>query len=217
MRENNKNGSDSSQTDPAGIAGTYVPEKIHIDAETKQLLVELKNGSQDAFQQIFYKWNRQIHAVLCRLLQSVEDAEDVTQDVFVKIWESREKIDTDKDIKNFIFLVARHTALKYLEKRKVRSNYLINLQYDDEDPLNSVDLLAAEETEQRAMSIVSSMPEPRQTIYRMSYQEDLDNGQISEKLHIPREKVAKELHLARKQLKSVLNAISMLIVLVKMF
>lgn len=206
----NSTGSNNKQEAPA-------LRKIPIDSETKQLLTELKEGSHEAFQKIFYKWNRSIFGVLVKLLHSTEDAEDVMQDVFIKIWELRDRIDVDKDVKSFIFVVARHTAFKYLEKRKVRVDYLNNIDFNDEDSLNSFDILSAKDIEKQALSIIDKMPKRRKTIYTMSHVEDLNNGQISERLNIPREKVAKELYLARKELKDVLNVLRMIIVILKLF
>lgn len=186
--------------------------KIIVDADTRRLLQLVKEGDTDAFDSIYNKWSMRIFSLLKKLLHSTEDAEDILQDVFVRIWENRESIDLDKNFNSFIYRVARNTALKFIEKLKVRNNYAVVMPYDEED-LNADEYLIAKETEKTVKDIISAMPDERREIYLLSYRDELDHDAIAAKLKIPKEKVYRELYMARKELRKILPFIIALLFL----
>lgn len=59
-----------------------------------------------------------VYNYICRIIYDKNDAEDITQEAFVKAWRNIKKFDQEKNFKTWIFTIARNTAIDYLRKRK---------------------------------------------------------------------------------------------------
>lgn len=165
----------------------------------------LKNGSHAAYDKVYLQWRKPIYNLLHKLTMSEAEASDITQDVFVNLWENRTKIDSAKDIKYYLYLVARQSAIKYFRRQKARSNYFVKSIWDDIDPLSSEDIVIAKEVELLQEIALSRMPKQRRRIYEMSHKEGMKNDQIAEELNISKDTVANQLAIARKNLRDVLT------------
>lgn len=70
------------------------------------------------FEQLVHEYARSVYMFVYRMLGDSQDAEDVTQEVFVKVWKSIKTYDQDKRFKTWIFSIARNAAIDFLRKRK---------------------------------------------------------------------------------------------------
>ena len=89
-----------------------------IDSET---LARLKQGDVRAFEVIFWEYNPRVYHFVYSLLFDKLLAEDLTQTVFLKIWERREWIDPSQPFEAYLFTIARHLAYKESERMLVSS------------------------------------------------------------------------------------------------
>ncbi|NDV64242.1 RNA polymerase sigma factor [Bacteroides sp. 224] len=177
-----------------------------------QLLELLKQGDSLAFQTIYVQWRKPLFMFLYKLTLSEDDADDITQEVFITLWETRERLDPGKGIKAYIYLLARQSAYKLFRRQRVEEGYLANSEFSFDEHINSLDIIVARETELLAELAISKMPEQRRRVYQLSYREGLTNAEIADQLNIPRENVKHHLHEARKQLKKLI-ALSFLLFL----
>lgn len=182
------------------------------DVITCDVLEALYHGDHEAFREVYLHWRKPIYGLLLKLTGSDEDAEDITQDVFIKVWENHSKVDPSKNIKSLLYLIARHMAINHFEKRKVRENYATSIDNTDVNFENSYDIIVEKETRLLMQVALDRMPRQRKTIYQMSYEEGLDAGQIAEKLAISKASVYNQLSAARKDLKELLTLFMVLFV-----
>jgi len=82
-----------------------------------ELLIELKEGSEYAFDQLYQLYSLRIYRKLLKMIKIEVVAEELTQDVFVKVWIKRHLIDPDKSFKAYLFSIAQH--LVYDTYRKI--------------------------------------------------------------------------------------------------
>jgi len=82
--------------------------------DERDLLVKLRDGDETAFEQVYQIYSLTLHHILMKMVHAEEVADDLLQDVFLKIWKSRKNIDPDQSFKGYIFITAKLTALKYL-------------------------------------------------------------------------------------------------------
>ena len=80
------------------------------DHSDKLLVSELKNGSEKAFRALFDLYYQDIYGYSISLLKSKEAAEENVQDVFMKVWQHRENLNTGQSFKAYIFTIARNQA-----------------------------------------------------------------------------------------------------------
>jgi len=98
------------------------------DQETK-LLHDLAQGRLTAFEALYDRYRQPVYANILKLVRQTETAEDILQEVFVTLWENRQKIDPGKSVGGWLFVVSHNKALSVL-KKKVRESALIQWQTD---------------------------------------------------------------------------------------
>ena len=72
----------------------------------RQLTDQIKNGQTHAFDQLFDRYSQRLYRFSKSLLKNHEDAEEIVQEVFFRIWEKRDDIDEKKSLQAFLFSIA---------------------------------------------------------------------------------------------------------------
>lgn len=84
----------------------------------QKILVErLKNGDQQAFMEIYHQLKDSLAYKLLKLVKSEVLVQELLQDLFLKIWVNRDKIDTDKSFIAYIHTVAQHIVIDFLGRQ----------------------------------------------------------------------------------------------------
>ncbi len=152
----------------------------------------IKKGDQRAFKELFYKYEKKIFYFVFKIIGEKEPAEEILQDVFVKLWNYQTKIDESKSIAAFLYKTAKNTALNYL-----RDHYLLNIRQhvtveETDMPTNELlpdDHLVVEDYMKSYNNLIDLLPSQRSEIFRMSRQEGLSYQEIAEKLKISKNTV----------------------------
>lgn len=175
------------------------------DENNTALLQALKEGSIDAFEQIYLMWRKPVFTLLYRITRSEEDAEDITQDVFAYLWNTHERVDPGKSLKAYVFLIAKRTAYRLLYRNNLKntSHSNVSVGYESEE-VNSHDLLVAEEIRMLTEYAIQKMPARQKEVYSLHYYENLSSADIAERLNISQENVRKNLQHAKKHLKEII-------------
>jgi len=169
------------------------------------VLESLRLGSHNAYQTVYLHWRKPVYHLLLKLTGSPADSEDITHDVFIKVWENHEKVDPTKNIKSLLYLIARHSAIKHFDKQKARDNYVGMADKDDIDFESSYDIAVAKETELLKEAKLLRMSEQRRTIYLLSVEEGLSADQIAQRVGASKDTVYTQLSAAKKELHELLS------------
>lgn len=86
----------------------------------KELLRRLKRGDREAFDAIYERWGGYVYNFTCKTLFNKSLAEDITQELFLRLWEYRTQIDEERNFQAWVFTVARN--LVYREGRRMLLN-----------------------------------------------------------------------------------------------
>lgn len=170
----------------------------------KETYEALKNGDHKAFEAIFLAYYKRVKYFILGLVKSEEDAEELAQEVFVKLWTNRTSINVDKNLNTFIYVMARNMAFNFLKSKLVRESYSNDPSHTEETS-SSEDIIYARETELLIKMTVNNMPERRKEIYKLSRDEGLTNDEIAAKLNISTKTVENQLSLALKELRKILS------------
>lgn len=123
-------------------------EKMNSD---KDIIRALKSNNYDiqnhAFEVLYNKYSRLIYVCINRYVQTKEDTEELTQDVFLKVYNSRDRLDETRNIKYYLTVTARNTALDFLKKKR--------LQYDNNE--ESINQFPDQEVQSNYLDIVASL------------------------------------------------------------
>lgn len=140
----------------------------HILFDEKVLLRQLQEGDYRAFEKIYDRYYKQLAGNLLRLLKSPHLAEETLQDLFVKLWEHRAKIDPEKPIKGYLFRIAENLVYDLYRKAardaKVRQFLIAS---SPETYTHIEEDIVDHENKMLVHKAISLLPPRRRKIYRL--------------------------------------------------
>lgn len=90
----------------------------HVD---NQLIADYLAGDEESFQILVRAYLKPIYSFVYRYVGSTQDAEDVTQEVFVKVWKNLDSFDQQRSFKTWIFIIAKNASIDFLKKSRFAS------------------------------------------------------------------------------------------------
>jgi len=156
----------------------------------KELLRNVSEGNMEAFEKLFKEFNKKVFNTALSYIQNVEEAEEITQDVFIEIHHSASKFEGKSSVSTWIFRIAVNKALDHLryKKRKKRFGFFINL-FDPEEKNTAYDfpnyehpgiLLEKKEESKILFEAVEQLPEQQKTAFVMAIIEQIPQKEVAE-------------------------------------
>ena len=177
--------------------------------QESKIIEQLKAGSKEAFRSLYDAYSPKIYAFALSYLKNEADAEELLQEVFLKLWVVRDSLDISKNIKSFLFKICINLIYDFIRRKNIEKAYLdysgTNTQAISENTWHEV---VYNEMLSNLQQLVSSMPEQRQRIFRLSKEEDLTNDEIAKQLNLSRRTVENQLYRAVSYLKERLGTSS---------
>ena len=173
----------------------------------ESLLILLKNGDTLAFYNIYERYCKKLYHFVLKSIKQETDAEEIVQDVFVKIWEMRDKIETNTSFESFLFRIAYNETMDLFRKRISEKKYVeyIKSIQQSEATTNTTDELRYNELSREIDSLLEELTPRQREVFCLSRSEGFSNKEISKKLDISENTVKKHLLNARSYLKSHLD------------
>jgi RNA polymerase sigma factor (sigma-70 family) len=179
-----------------------------------ELISRLKAGDAIAFRVLVETRQSLVFNTVIGFLQNAEDAEDVTQDVFVKIFESIPQFKGESALSTWVYRVAVTTALEFLrrKKRKKRFGFLSPILGENNEPtLELPDFnhpgVTLDNREKSAIlfKAIRELPENQQTAFVLNKVEGLSYQEVAEVMKTSLSAVESLLHRAKTNLKELLK------------
>jgi RNA polymerase sigma-70 factor (family 1) len=170
------------------------------------LLKRLKEGDEAAFESIYWKYNSHVFNFINSLLYDRILSEDITQSVFMKIWEKHESIDLDKGFDAYLFTIARNMVYKETENRLLSESafYALSQQQTNEDVLTE-EKIDADSLRLYIDKLIEQLPLSRKEIFKLSRRDHLSNKEIAIRLSISEKTVETQLYRSLRFLKQKLS------------
>jgi len=168
------------------------------------LLQQVAKGDENAFAGLVRLYWKNIYAHALSWVRSAEEAEELTQDIFLKVWHAREQITRIENFENWLFIISRNTIVSAVRKKLNRPTF-IQEQEMEERSLRPDALSESRQHYQVLLNGIGLLPEKRQEVFRMSRLEGLTHEQIAERLGIHKDTVAQYIVKAVAFLKSYLQ------------
>lgn len=167
-------------------------------------LKRLCEGDEKAFEKIYLNYYKKTLYFITGLIKSEHDAEELAQEVFIKLWTNRKTIDPGRSVHSYMYTIARNIAFNFLKHKLVERDYIHEYPPTEEATESSEEILFAKELALLIEMTVNKMPAQRQRIYKLSREEGLTNDEISIRLQISKKTVENQLSLALGELKRVM-------------
>lgn len=174
--------------------------------ELSYLIIQIKKGNKLAFSQLFRLYYPKLFSFISQLLKDRQLAEEITQDVFLRLWINREKINPDLSFDSYLFTIAKHIVLNFFRKKEIEQRYIDHTLHasgadyvDEEEHFYYKDLLAIIE------QAVGQMPPQQQKVFRLSREQGLLNAEIAEKLGISKRTVEKHIYSSLTFLRKIIE------------
>ncbi|PJJ83313.1 RNA polymerase sigma factor [Mucilaginibacter auburnensis] len=117
-----------------------------VEQDDKQLVVRLILGDEKAFDLLYNKYHVSIYRNILKLVKSEDTAKDILQEVFVCLWEKRNKIDVNKPIANWLFVISYNKSISFLKKCAnalvIFEDVIIDISADNAEPFITEEKLA---------------------------------------------------------------------------
>lgn len=165
------------------------------DCSEKDLLNKVAEGNEDSFRQLFSRYHQQLGSYIFRITNSVDLAEEIVQDVFLKIWMSRETLSGVNNFKAYLFVISKNHTLNCLRKLSKERMHMKccedDLARDHEYEDQTVDVYHSLLDE-----AINQLPAQQQKVYLLSRHERLRYAEVASRLNLSRETVKKYLQIA---------------------
>ena len=167
-----------------------------------EVVGEFASGSHEAFHKIFKLFYPKVYAFIRGFIKDLDDSEDLTQIVFIKLWNKRAIFHKVHHFDSYLFMLTKYTVFNYITTKKVS-------RFTSEDNVPEI----SDEYTPYDKLIAKEMPPKRKMIYKLSRIKGLSNEQIAEKLGIQKKTVENHLNIALNELRDAL-ALSILVYLI---
>lgn len=176
----------------------------------QNLIRQLSEGDQTAFRTLFETYYPRVRTFIACIVKEESTAEDIAQELFVKIWERREIFQREiASFGGYLYRMARNAALNSI--RRTANLDLSDVRFSESVPDASFEEeYYAREKELFIKLVVCRMPEQRRRIFEMSRYLGMDNQSIADALNLSKKTVENHLTLALKELRHALAAFSIL-------
>ena len=162
---------------------------------------KLAAGDARMFGALYRIFFPKIHQFALMLLKNKQDADDVCQIIFMKVWLKREDFIGISNLDSYLFILSKNTIIDYISTKK-------NVESDEipeyVDAVTPHEKLIVSDIQLLIDMVVENMPEQRQAVYRRSREQYLKNDEIAIKLGLQKKTVENHLNLALKDIKKAL-------------
>ena len=149
-----------------------------------ELVEKLQQGDLDAFDQIFKRYGKRLFGFALKYLKSKEETEGLVQDVFLKIWENRNKIKKEASLKSYLFTIAYHNMCRIFRKRQVYMKFVKESDVEKNSSFDSDEQMEYKAQLEQVDKLIEKLPEKQKQIFIKSRREGKSAKEIAEEMNL---------------------------------
>ena len=181
---------------------------IHTTVQLKELQIRVADDDQTAFTQLYLHFGKKLIHFAISLVRSTEIAEELVEDVFVKLWANRIHITAIENITVYLYVAVKNKALNSLSKK---AKELIQAPFDyldstvDEFAADPYDLLITSEMMNRMHHAIDALPPRCKMIFKLIREDSLRYKEVAEILNISVNTIDVQMAIAVKKICATLD------------
>ena len=168
----------------------------------QDLMLRIKKEEKGAFRELFERYTPRIYKFALSYLKNKNDAEELVQIVFLKIWKKRNSIDTSQNIKAYIFTITVNSIYDFIRRKKIEYSFQNrSRQIQTYTENNTWNTIVYSEMQQNLSNFINKLPQQQQRIFHLSKMEGFTNDEIAIKTGLSKRTVENHLYRAVSFLK----------------
>lgn len=175
--------------------------------EDGEILTRLQRGDSDALGELMNTYWRPLTGYVARMLGSSDAAEDVVQEVFVRLWQNRARLNSSGSTRSLVYKIARNIVFKLIRHQAVRSRKAFDLRhFFARSTKNPLDQVVDNELRASLELAIGELPPRRRDAFVLLRTEGLSLKETAEVMGVSTQTVANHAALAMKQLRLILQS-----------
>ncbi len=185
-----------------------------VESDDAELTRRCLAGDERAYRDLVERHQRQVYSVALRVVRVPEDAEDITQETFVRMFRALDRYDPGRPFAAWLYTIATRLAIDHVRRRRLKAVSLFRrepgseeermMDVEDAGP-GPEEVTVRLEEEASTRDLVAALPEHYRVVVVLRHQQDLSYEEIAEALHLPLGTVKARIHRARALLKQRLE------------
>ncbi|HEY0144446.1 MAG TPA: RNA polymerase sigma factor [Thermoanaerobaculia bacterium] len=184
-----------------------IPTKPTVEPDDRELVQTIRAGDANAFEQLVRRKTSKVYALCYRVIGNAEDAKDISQLVFIKLWENLEKYDASYTFDTWLYRMVTNVAIDFMRNKQSRENAVnsnLRLVRTSADAEQNV-IVQRKEIETVFNEVSANLSPKQKTIFIMNQMEDLPSAEIARILGCRESTVRNHLFNARKLMQAQLQ------------
>ena len=158
------------------------------------------------FKLLVMPYSSRLYRMAFRLMSSREEAEDIVQEVYVKLWGMRNQLNSYNSIEALAVRITRNLCLDKLRRRKVNQNAMKAEQMKEEmHSVSPAEQLEKKEEAEMIHTLIAALPEPQRSLVHLRHLEGKEYEEISEMVNMNVNAIRVSISRARKQMREMLE------------
>ncbi|WP_342648121.1 sigma-70 family RNA polymerase sigma factor [Mucilaginibacter sp. CSA2-8R] len=159
----------------------------------------------EAFNLLLKKYQQKIYWHVRRMVIDHDDADDLVQDVFIKIWKNLPGFRSDAQLYTWMYRIATNECITFLNKKKQKNNIPFDeVSYELADTLADSTYLSGDKVQMKLQSALLTLPDKQRLVFNMKYYDDMKYEEMSEVLGTSVGALKASFHLAVKKIEAYL-------------
>lgn len=186
-------------SDKSGAVEGVLDAEATVEPDLRELVDACLSGDRTAMQEIYERCSGRVYNLMVRMVGR-QDADDLTQDVFLTLFRKLEQFDGHSKLETWLFRLATNEALQHLRRSKRRTTTTLGAEPETVDR----DHVEASEENRLLQDAVSNLEPELRAVLLLKEQHGLSYREIAESMRIPGGTVGSRLNRARKELREEL-------------
>ena len=180
-----------------------------IDTYPRELLKQIAAGDQAAFRQVFTHFYKRLNQFALSIVKTRESAEEIVEDVFVRIWQQRETLPSIQNLRVYLYTATKNSSLNYLSRQAKAS---ITEPFDHihvglgDSSLTPEQILITAEIQQKIRAAVEALPPRCKMIFKLVREDGLRYKEIAEILNISVNTIDVQMAIAVKRISMAIES-----------
>lgn len=169
------------------------------------LFLQIKQGDLSSYEAIFRKYYAALARYATSMVRNQDIGEDITQEVFMYIWEKRDRIELHGELKSYLFSSVKNKCLNYIKLELPRQQALTDLSGVSEWGQTDMTTDETELLRKKIQRAIDQLPKKCQHIFVLSRYGGLTYNEIADELDLSAKTVENQMSIALKKLKEMLS------------